>query len=42
MIDGNTKNNKIMRVNNSLYDNDVFKQGEEDKDNTDAHPNVQG
>ena len=41
MIDGNTKNNKIMRVNNSLYDNDVFKQGEEDKDNADTHPNVE-
>ena len=27
---------------NLLYDNDVFKQSEEDKDDADAHPNVQG
>ena len=27
---------------NLLYDNDVFKEGEEDKYNADAHPNVQG
>ena len=25
-----------------LYDNDVFKQSEEDKDDADAHPNVEG
>ena len=29
-------------ANNLLYDNDVFKQSEEDKDDADAHPNVEG
>ena len=27
---------------NLLYDNDIFKQSEEDKDDADTHPNVQG
>ena len=29
-------------ANDLLYDNDVFKQSEEDKDDADAHPNVEG
>ena len=29
-------------ANNLLYDNDVFQQSEEDKDDADAHPNVEG